>query len=89
MRTIYRTTQFKKDVKRIKKRSKSFDVFKQVIYKLAAEELLPEKFRDHQLIGNYQGARESHIEPDWLLIYKLVEDDLTLIRTGSHADLFR
>ena len=89
MRTISRTTQFKKDVKRIKKRGKSFNVFKQVILKLAADEPLPEKFRDHQLIGNYRGARECHIEPDWLLIYELVDDDLILIRTGSHADLFR
>ncbi len=72
----------------MKKRGKSFDVFKQVILQLAHGELLDEKFRDHKLIGNYVGTLECHIEPDWLLIYEDHDDELILIRTGSHSDLF-
>ena len=89
MRTVQRTSQFKKDVKRMNKRGKSFVIFKEVMGKLAADEPLAEKYRDHQLSGNYQGTRECHLEPDWLLIYELVEDEILLVSTGSHSDLFR
>jgi len=88
MKKISRTNRFKKDVKKMKKRGKSFDVFKQVIQQLAQGEILDEKFRDHKLIGNYVGTRECHIEPDWLLIYENHDDELILIRTGTHSDLF-
>jgi len=88
MKKISRTNRFKKDVKKMKKRGKSFDVFKQVIQQLAHGEPLDEKFRDHKLIGNYVGTRECHIEPDWLLIYEDHDDELILIRTGTHSDLF-
>lgn len=87
MKKISRTSRFKKDVKKMKKRSKSFDVFKQVVQQLAHGESLDEKFRDHKLIGNYVGTRECHIEPDWLLIYEDHDDELILIRTGTHSDL--
>lgn len=88
MKKISRTNKFKKDVKKMKKRGKSFDVFKQVIQQLAQGELLDEKFRDHKLRGNYVGTRECHIEPDWLLIYEDHDNELILIRTGTHSDLF-
>jgi mRNA interferase YafQ len=88
MKKISRTNRFKKDVNKMKKRGKSFDVFKQVIQQLAHSETLDEKFRDHKLIGNYVGTRECHIEPDWLLIYEDHDDELILIRTGTHSDLF-
>jgi len=88
MKKISRTNRFKKDVKKIKKRGKSFDVFKQVIQQLAQGEPLDQKFRDHKLTGNYVGTRECHIEPDWLLIYEDHNDELILIRTGTHSDLF-
>lgn len=63
---------------------------KRIIEKLINNQLLPEKHRDHQLTGNYKNRRECHIEPDWLLIYKL-EDATSIIfeRTGTHSDLFR
>ena len=70
------------------KRGKSFEVFKLVIQQLAQGEPLDAKFRDHKLIGNYVGTRECHIEPDWLLIYEDHDDELILIRTGTHSDLF-
>lgn len=89
MRTIQRTSQFKKDVKRLIKRGNKFEEFKEVISKLSVGEPLESKFRDHILTGQYKGTRECHIEPDWLLIYELTESELVLVRTGTHSDLFR
>lgn len=70
------------------KRGKKFKEFKEVIRKIAAEEVLEAKYRDHVLVGQYKGTRECHIEPDWLLIYDVAESELILIRTGTHSDLF-
>ena len=89
MRTIQRTSQFKKDVKRLKKRGKVFEDFKDVISKLSKSEKLEAKFRDHILSGQYKGTRECHIEPDWLLIYELTDSKIILVRTGTHSDLFK
>ena len=89
MKTTKRTSQFKKDVKRVQKRGKDFDVFRDVIANLAAAQPLDPKFRDHSLVGQYTGTRECHIEPDWLLIYESTDDEIVLIRTGSHTDLFK
>jgi mRNA interferase YafQ len=88
MKTISRTTRFEKDVKKMKRRGKLFLVFKQVITRLANSEVLEPKFKDHKLVENYAGTRECHIEPDWLLVYISAEDELMLVRTGTHADLF-
>lgn len=88
MKLVTRTNRFKKDVKKMKKRSKSFDAFKRVIQNLSKGETLDDRFKDHKLIGDYVGTRECHIEPDWLLIYEFHEDELILIRTGTHSDLF-
>ncbi len=88
MRPIRRTSQFKKDVKRARKRRKDLEKLKQVIEFLAAGEPLEAKYRDHALGGAYRGTRDCHIEPDWVLIYELTDEDLVLIRTGTHADLF-
>ena len=89
MRTIHRTSQFKKDVKRLIKRGKKFEDFKGVIRKLAEGETLEAKYRDHILTGQYKGTRKCHIEPDWLLIYELSESELFLVRTGTHSELFK
>jgi mRNA interferase YafQ len=89
MRTIRRTSQFKKDVKRMGKRGKKFGEIKEVIRKLAVGKPLEVKYRDHLLVGQYKGTRECHMEPDWLLIYELTESELVLVRTGTHSDLFR
>lgn len=55
---------------------------------LVDQELLDERYRDHPLIGNWKGYRECHLQPDWLLIYRVAGDELQLVRTGSHAELF-
>ena len=83
-------TQFKKDVKLAKKRHYDMSLLKKVIDTLANGEKLDEKYRDHALVGNYVGYRECHILPDWLLVYKIVDNELTLVlaRTGTHSDLF-
>jgi mRNA interferase YafQ len=85
---VAQTMQFKKDVKRMRKRGKDLEKVKAVIDLLFAEEPLPPKNRDHKFGGNWIGRRDCHIEPDWILIYKLTEDELLLERTGTHSDLF-
>ncbi len=82
--------QFKKDYKKIVKRGYDISLLEEIIEKLVKQEKLPQKNKDHSLIGNYKGYRECHIQPDWLLIYKIDNEDLILLltRTGSHSDLF-
>ncbi len=84
------TTQFKKDLKKAQKQGKDIEKLFTVIEKLACGEPLEKKYRDHDLSGNYNGCRECHIEPDWLLIYEIYNDVLVLMlyRVGSHSELF-
>jgi len=89
MRSIRRDTQFKRDVKRLQKRGKNLDKLKKVIQSLIKAEKLEVKHRDHQLKGLFKDCRECHIEPDWLLIYRIEGSELCLVRTGAHADLFK
>lgn len=90
MLDIYYQRQFKKDYTKAIKRGCSPKLFQQVLEFLVRRQPLPAKHRDHALSGNYRGYRECHIQPDWLLIYKIEPQKLllTLIRTGSHSDLF-
>ena len=90
MLTIKYQPAFKRDYKRIVKRGYDTRLLEEVIEMLAEQKPLPEKFRDHDLTGNYKGCRECHILPDWLLVYEVNNDELILylIRTGSHSDLF-
>ena len=79
------TNQFKKDVKLAKKQGKDLEKLYAVIEALAEGKALEAKYRDHSLSGNYKSCRECHIEPDWLLIYEIIDDVLVLMlnRTGS------
>jgi mRNA interferase YafQ len=86
---IQYTTQFRKDYKRIKKQNKNPDKLKVVIEKLVAGEELGFKYRDHRLSGNWKDHRDCHIEPDWILIYRIKNNVLILERTGSHPELFK
>ena len=90
MLKIVRTKRFKKDIKIAIKRKLDLNELDYVISKLANQEDLDEKYKDHALSGNYKDFRECHIKPDWLLIYSIDDKELELflIRTGSHADLF-
>jgi mRNA interferase YafQ len=89
MRLPVYTRQFEQDIKRMRKRGKNFEKFKIIVHALIGGNKLDPLHRDHQLVGNYAGRREYHIEADWLLIYKLEEDRIIFERTGSHTDLFR
>jgi mRNA interferase YafQ len=84
------TNQFKKDTEKIKRRGKDLDKLYDIVEKLANLEPLAEKLRDHALVGGYADCRECHIAPDWLLIYRIEDEELVLVltRTGSHSDLF-
>ncbi len=90
MRTFSRTTQFKKDLKLAAKRGKELAKLKAVLDWLIAGDELPARFRDHPLRGNFAGSRDCHIEPDWILIYTLIENGnhVRFERTGTHSDLF-
>jgi len=88
LQIIYRT-QFKKDYKTMKKRNKDLKKLKEVLNLLENGKPIPKKYEDHPLSGSYVGRRDLHIEPDWILIYKIEENNLILERTGSHSDLFR
>ena len=89
--SIERTTQFKKDFKLAEKQGLDMAELEKVIAILANGDTLPQEYRDHELKGDYVGYRECHIEPDWLLIYKIYENVLilSLVRTGSHSRLFK
>lgn len=82
------TTQFKRDYKLQQKRHKDLNLLDNLIRVLVKEELLPPKNKDHPLQGDYKGYRECHIEPDWLLVYKVEGDSIYFVRTGTHSDLF-
>ncbi|MBI3192953.1 MAG: type II toxin-antitoxin system YafQ family toxin [Ignavibacteriae bacterium] len=88
MLTIVRTNRFKRDYKLAKRRGNNGEELLTVITLLANGKILPPKYKDHHLWGEYKDCRECHIEPDWLLIYSVQGDELHLIRTGTHADLF-
>lgn len=85
---VIQPSSFKKDLKRQKKRCKRLDKLKYVIELLMFGSDLPASSCDHALTGNWVGWRDCHIEPDWILIYKVTEYELLLGRTGSHSDLF-
>ena len=89
-RDIVWTTRFKKDYKLAIKRHLDIELLDDIIRALSRGETLSEKNKDHELSGDWTGHRECHIQPDWLLVYR-IEDDvlvLTLTRTGTHSDLF-
>ena len=89
MYEIRPTKRFQRDVKRIQKRGYDMSLLSDILKKLANGEPLPPKNRDHQLTGDFNGCRECHITPDWLLVYETVEEELILYltRTGTHSAL--
>ena len=90
MLDIVPSNQFKKDLKLARKRGFRIEELRIVVNTLAEQKALADKYRDHSLSGEYKGFRECHIEPDWLLVYRIEEEalELFLFRTGTHADLF-
>ena len=91
MYEIIYSTKFKKDYKICKKRNLDISLLQNIVIKLANAQALDFNNFDHKLSGEYDDCRECHIKPDWLLIYKTDENQnvLSLVRTGTHADLFK
>ncbi|MGH8224621.1 MAG: type II toxin-antitoxin system YafQ family toxin [Gammaproteobacteria bacterium] len=83
-----RSAQFKRDVKLAGKRGKNPGKLRLLLTLLMEGEPLPARYRDHALKGDWSGFRDAHIEPDWLLIYRVRGNELQLARTGTHADIF-
>lgn len=90
MLRIVPSNKFKKDLKLTVKRGYDIKLLENVVNRLANEEPLDPKYKDHTLSGDYSGFRECHITPDWLLVYQVINDELVLFlsRTGTHSDLF-
>ncbi|MCU7937277.1 MAG: type II toxin-antitoxin system YafQ family toxin [Candidatus Thiodiazotropha sp. (ex Dulcina madagascariensis)] len=84
-----RSSQFKRDVKRPQKRGKDMTNLKVLLELLIEQGTIPGFYQDHPLRGNWNGYRDAHIEPDWLLLYRVEGEELHLACTGSHSDLFR
>ena len=89
MRALRTTKQFDRDLRRAKRRGKTLDKLWEIVELLVRGEPLPSRCRRHRLSGQWNRLWECHIEPDWLLIWDEAEQTLTLIRTGTHADLFQ
>ena len=83
------TKRFERHVKKIQKQNKNISKLKSIINNLASEKSLESKYKNYKLKENYIGRMECHIEPDWLLIYRVESPKIIFERTGSHSDLFK
>jgi mRNA interferase YafQ len=81
--------QFRRDTKRMQKRGKDMSKLRAVVQLILSGEPLPERLRDHALTGDWSKHRDCHIEPDWLLVYRIAGEEVRFERTGTHSDLFR
>jgi mRNA interferase YafQ len=88
VRKLIRGAQFKRDVKLADRRGRDLAKLRELILLLVEGDPLPPRYKDHSLSGNWKHHRDCHIEPDWLLLYKIDGDDLHMVRTGTHSDLF-
>lgn len=88
MRRIAQQAQFKRDLRRQRRHGKAVEELIAAVEILAEVGALPDGYRPHQLSGEWKGVWECHIEPDWLLIYELTPNEVLLIRTGTHSELF-
>jgi len=88
LRTLFTGSQFRRDVKLAQKRGRDMAKLREIILLLVEGGPLPSRYKDHPLSGDWSHYRDCHIEPDWLLIYSVDGNDLHLVRTGTHSDLF-
>ena len=86
--SLLTTTAFERDLRRIKKQGKDLDKLEVIVNLLQAQEPLPRRCHPHALRGNWVGHRDCHVEPDWILLYRVTADALILVRAGSHTELF-
>lgn len=85
---LSQTAQFKRDIKRQIKKGKDPKKLSRILEVLLSGSQLSPRYKDHLLKGHWKGRRDCHVEPDWVLIYRISEDEIRLERTGSHSDLF-
>ena len=83
------TTAFERDLRRVNNQGKDVDKLEKIANLLQAQEPLPARCRPHPLRGNWIGHWDCHVEPDWALLYKVTDQALILVRSGSHAELFK
>jgi mRNA interferase YafQ len=89
MRGISRTSKFKRDYKSLRKSVPGLEeMLGTVVDMLVNGKALPDRYKDHPLLGDWKGFRDCHLRPDLVLIYSVSERELTLVRLGSHSDLF-
>ena len=88
MRSLRTTGQFERDLKKARRRGKASEKLWVIVEKLVRGEPIPARHRPHRLTGEWADHRECHIEPDWLLIWRETDEELVLVRLGTHADLF-
>jgi len=88
MLELITTRQFERDLKTLKKRGKKLDKLWLIVELLLNEQLLTPRHKPHPLVGNWRPCWECHVEPDWLLIWLVEDNELTLTRSGTHSDLF-
>ena len=88
MLQIQATSEFEADFRRMARSGKDTTLFWELVSLLAEQKNIPTEYRDHELSGRWRGVRDIHIESDWLLLYQITENELILVRTGSHEELF-
>jgi mRNA interferase YafQ len=88
MKDLRTSSRFRRDLRRVTRRRYALERLEAIIDLLREGSPLPERYRDHPLKGEWDGSRECHVSPDWLLIYETTDDEVILQRTGTHADLF-
>jgi mRNA interferase YafQ len=88
---LKKTSQFKSSIKLARKRGLDISLLEEIIEKLRTDEILEQKYHNHELTGNFKGIWECHVKPDWLLLYFKDNDvlTLTLVDTGTHSDIFK
>lgn len=84
-----RSSRFKRDAKKAERQGKDLDKLDALLVLLIQQKRIPARYRGHPLRGKLRGYREAHIEPDWLVLYRIAGDELHLVRTGTHSDLFQ
>lgn len=90
MLNIKFSNKFKKELHLVEKRGKDPKKLQELMSLLVKKEVLPDKYKDHKLKSNFLGYRECHLEPDWLVVYRILEDNnIVFERTGTHSDLFK
>ena len=88
MLSVFQTAAFRRDLRKLSRQGADLSKLGNIVELLVAKKILEPRHRDHPLSGDWKGFRDCHVQPDWVLIYRVEDDELQLARTGSHSDLF-